>query len=202
MKAQESYNIWLENAYCLFAEEGPHNLTIQSLAKKCGLPRTNFYYYFDSKEDLLNKVIDLHFNATTELFNAELLTRFYSFIPDLYLILYDFKQGLQFAKNLFKHRDIPQFNEAYKKGIALSADLIVPKFTTYFDIDLSHKQAKEFWYSVTDTWYSRLNFNNFSVDYLIALCHEVMNTMVPLIEKGNILHANTDNHSFSTPLSK
>ena len=52
MKTSELYNKWIETAYALFAEEGPENLSIKALAKQCGLPLTNFYYYFDNKEEL------------------------------------------------------------------------------------------------------------------------------------------------------
>ena len=87
MQKTKSYNIWLETAYQLFAEEGPENLTINAIAKLCGLPRTNFYYYFNNKEEIIDAIIELHFQITTELFNEELKNRFDTFIPDLYVIV-------------------------------------------------------------------------------------------------------------------
>lgn len=191
MKTSESYNKWLEEAYRFFAEKGPENLTVKALAKQCGLPRTNFYYHFDNKEDLIHKIIELHFSTTTKIFIVELEKRLHLYIPDLYVILYDFKLGLQFAKQLFKNRDNQKFNEAHVKGVALSADLIIPKFKAYFNIDLSDKEVKAIWFTVVDTWYSRLNFNNFTVDSLIASGLDVLNTITPLIEKAK----NSDNKS-------
>jgi len=198
---QKSYNIWAETAYSLFAERGPEHLTIKELAKRCQLPRTNFYYHFDDKDDLIEEIINLHFRTVVDFFNQELQERLITFMPDLYSILYEFKLGLQFTKTLFKHRDKPKFNEAYKKGVALSAELIVPKFKTYFNISLPHEQLKEFWFTVTDAWYSRLNFEDLSVHYLCALCDEIMDTMLPLIEKSNSTNT-TRKAFFSTPLSK
>ncbi|MCU4175331.1 TetR/AcrR family transcriptional regulator [Carboxylicivirga sp. N1Y90] len=185
MCTPETYSIWLEAAYCLFAEKGPENFSIKEVAKKCGLPRTNFYYYFDSKDDLLDKIIDLHFQSTAEIFNVELSKSLNVFIPDLYEQIYAFKLGIQFAKNLFKHRDISRYNEAHIKGVALSADLIIPKFKAYFNINLPDDQVKQLWFTLTDTWYSRLSFNNYSVDYLCELCHEIMASILPLIELAN-----------------
>lgn len=184
MNSSNSYTIWLEAAYCFFAEEGPENLSIKALAEVCGLPRTNFYYYFADKEELIDKIIELHFTSTTEIFNVELNKRFRLFIPDLYLVLYDFKLGLQFAKQLFKNREHSKFNEAHKKGVALSADFIVPKFKAFFKIDLPDEAVKSLYYTLTDAWYSRLNFEDFSVDSLCASCHEVMDSILPLIEKS------------------
>jgi AcrR family transcriptional regulator len=184
VNTSESYNRWIEIAYLLFAEEGPQNLSIKTLAKHCGLPRTNFYYYFENKEDLINKVIELHFKTTTEFFNLELENKLHSFMPDFYVIMYEFKLGVQFTKQLFKNSEQPEFNEAYKQTLALSSDLIVPKFMVFSKIDLPHESVKSLWYTLTDSWYSRVNFDNYSVDSLCELYYEIMDSVTPLIEKN------------------
>ncbi len=199
MHTTESYQKWLQAAYRLFAEKGPENLSIKSLAKQCGLPRTNFYYYFENKKELIDKIIELHFQSTTEIFNIELNKRLKSFIPDLYEVLYDFKLGVQFSKQLFKNRENPRYNKAYKQGVALSADLIAPKFKNFFKIDLSLDAVKSLWLILTDTWYSRLSFNNFSVDSLCALCYEIMESVLPLIEQNIVIDSNSSS-TFDTPV--
>lgn len=184
MKNSESYNKWIEIAYLYFAAEGPDKITVMELAKQCELPRTNFYYYFENKEELINKVIELHFKSTTEIFNLELEKRLHSFIPDLYVIVHESKLGMQFTKQLFLNRENPAYNKAYKKGIALSSDLIVPKFMEFFKIDLPLEVAKSLWYTLIDAWYSRLNFDNYSVDSLCESCYEIMDSITPLMEKN------------------
>jgi len=184
MKVSESYTIWLENAYILFSEQGPINISIKGLAAHCGLPRTNFYYYFDHKDDLIDKLIGLHFETTAELFNTELEHRLQSIIPDLYIIAFDFKLGFQFAKQLFLNRENPVYNKAYKQSVALSSDLIVPKFKEFSKIDLPDEIVKSIWLTVTDVWFSRVKFDDFSVDYLCELYYEIMDTLTPLIEKS------------------
>lgn len=186
MKVSESYNVWLETAYVLFAKNGPENLSIKALAEQCELPRTNFYYYFDNKEDLIEKVIDLHFKTTTELFNTELENKLHSLIPDLYVIAYEFKPGFQFAKQLFLNRENPMYDKAYKQGIALSSDLIVPKFKAFYKINLPYERIKPIWFMVTDAWFSRVKFDDFSVDYLCDLYYEIMDPIAPLIENNKI----------------
>lgn len=185
MKTSESYNKWLETAYVLFAKEGPLKFSIKELAKQCGLPRTNFYYYFDNKEELIDKVIEFHFMTTTEVFNVEIEKRLHSFIPDLYVIVYEFKLGIQFAKQLFLNREHPSCNRAYMKSVELSADLIVPKFMEFFKIDLPQESVKALWFIITDTWYSRVSCDNFSVDSLCELCYEIMDSILPLIQNSS-----------------
>lgn len=199
MKTTESYTIWLETAYKLFAEKGPDNFSVKEVAQLCGLPRTNFYYYFDNKDELLDKIIELHYQSTIEIFNAELKKRLNTYIPDLYEIVYDFKLGVQFAKNLYRNRHIPKYNTAYIKGIALPADIIVPKFKEFFNINLPDEQVKELWFLLNDAWYSILSFNNYSVEYLCASCYEVMDAILPLIHLGNEAN-DQSNPSLDTPV--
>lgn len=199
MNCSESYSKWLETAYTLFAEEGPRNFSIKALANKCGLPRTNFYYYFDNKEELVEKVIELHFKTTTEIFNFELEKKLHLFIPDLYVVIYEFKLGIQFTKQLFLNREHPACNKAYMKSVQLSADLIVPKFMEFFKIELPHESVKALWYILTDTWYSRVDCNNFSVNSLCELCYEIMDSVMPLIQ-NNINKKETTHLPFDTPV--
>ncbi|MCG8310052.1 MAG: TetR/AcrR family transcriptional regulator [Cytophagales bacterium] len=199
MNGSESYNTWLETAYRLFAEEGPENFSIKALAQKCGLPRTNFYYYFENKEEIIDKIIELHFTTTIETFNEELKKRLHTYVPDLFVILYDFKLGIQFAKQLFKNREIQKYNDAYKKGVALSADILIPKFKTFFEIDLSDGIVKTLWFTLVDTWYSRLNFNDFSVASQCTLHYEIIDSVLPLTRK-TIITQNNSSNSFDAPV--
>ncbi|WP_066630541.1 TetR/AcrR family transcriptional regulator [Labilibacter marinus] len=181
----DSYTIWLETAYRLFAEKGPIDFSVKEVAKECGLPRTNFYYYFDNKEDLLDKTLELHIKSTIDVFNVEISNRLHTYIPNLYEVVYDLKLGIQFTKTLFKHRDILKYNNAYIKGNALSADIIIPKFKDYFHINLPDDQVKPLWFILVDAWYSRLSFDNYTVEYLCETCYDIMNALGPLIELAN-----------------
>lgn len=182
MSKSASYEKWLETGYRLFAEDGPENLTVKHLAEECQLPRTNFYYHFNDKGDFIDKIIEVHLSSTIELFNQELRTRFHTYIPDLYVILFDFKLGLQFAKQLFKNRDNLKYNRAYNAGVILPAEFILPKFKRFFKLDLPDKSVLILWTTLVDAWYSRLNFDNVTVDDMISLCYEIMDSILPLVE--------------------
>lgn len=200
MTKPQSYIIWLETAYQLFAEEGPENFSVKALSTKCQLPRTNFYYYFNDREDIINSILELHFQTTTEQFNVELKKRLHIFIPDLYEVIYDYKLGIQFAKQLFKNRENPIYNQAHKKGLALSADLIIPKFKDYFKLTLPDENIKLLWYTLADAWYSRIRFDDYSVSSLVKLAEELWNSIDPLMEKTK--QDQTSSLYLSTPLSK
>lgn len=183
MNNSDSYRKWIKAAYVFFAEEGPENLSIKALSKECGLPRTNFYYYFANKQELIDMVIEFHFTSTTEIFNKELENRLHTFIPDLYEIICDSKIGIQFTKQLFKNRNNPLYDKAYRQSNSLSADLIVPVFLNYTKIDLPIHLAKSLWFTLTDSWYSRIDFNDFNVDSMIVLYEELTAPFVYLTKK-------------------
>ena len=104
--------------------------------------------------------------------------------------------GIQFAKQLFKNREDPKFNEAHKKGVALSADLIVPKFKKYFKISMPNEKAREVYLTLADVWYSRLNFDDYSVNSLCQLSLEIWDSISPLTGKMKL-----DSHtSLDTPV--
>ena len=164
----------------MFAEKGPHKFSIKALAGQCKLPRTNFYYYFEHKDDLIDTIIEFHFESTTQIFNLELENRLHNFIPDLYEVVHEFKIGIQFTKQLFLNREKLEYNKAYLQSVAISSDLIAPKFLEFTKIDIPHESFKPLWYTLTDTWYSRVNFDNYSVDSLCKLSCEIIETILPL----------------------
>ncbi|MGJ4860384.1 TetR/AcrR family transcriptional regulator [Labrys sp. La1] len=53
-----SAEVWLEAAYELLLESGVSTLKILPLAKKLGLSRTSFYWFFKDREELLGALIE------------------------------------------------------------------------------------------------------------------------------------------------
>ena len=92
---QNTYQRWLEAAYGQFADVGPDHLNVNALSRKTGLPRTNFYYYFPDKEDLIEQLLKAHLDLSL-VDESELENRLKVLIPDLYDILSGFKTGIKF----------------------------------------------------------------------------------------------------------
>jgi AcrR family transcriptional regulator len=56
---------WLEIALRTLILEGVEQVRILSLAKKLGVSRSSFYWYFEDREDLLNGILELWKNKNT-----------------------------------------------------------------------------------------------------------------------------------------
>jgi AcrR family transcriptional regulator len=51
----------------LFCEKGYENSSVQSIVKKVGIAQGTFYYYFKSKEEIIDSIIDEYFNAVIKI---------------------------------------------------------------------------------------------------------------------------------------
>lgn len=60
----------LESALELFAVDGYNGTSMQSIAKKAGVSKGNLYNYFESKQDLLEGVLNYGLNQYMELFDS------------------------------------------------------------------------------------------------------------------------------------
>jgi len=60
----------LESALELFAEDGYNGTSMQSISKNTGVSKGNLYNYFESKQDLLEGVLNYGLNQYAELFDG------------------------------------------------------------------------------------------------------------------------------------
>jgi AcrR family transcriptional regulator len=177
---------WIEGAYAHFAEVGPEQLNIKRIAEITGLPRTNFYYHFPDTDELLTHLLNFHVNVSKK-FEAELQQKLKVFIPDLHRILSSYKTGVKFHWQLFKHRSDIRYGYIYNSGNSSSADIILPVFRNYYELTVSDSALRALWKTLTDSWYSRLDFDNFSPESMAELAEEIMNSILTFNRETAIL---------------
>lgn len=168
---------WIEKGYDLFGEYGPDGLNIKLLAENAGLPRTNFYYHFADKEDLIEQLLYLH-TQISENYCEVLKELMQVFIPDLYKISAQYPQGFKFQRQLFLNRNDHRFNLVYINCNITCNPIIIPKLIEYYKLNVPYSVIESLWTTVTDTWYSRLDVNKFNVACLSGLTEEIMRTVL------------------------
>ena len=159
-KEKNNERKWIEGAYAHFAEVGPERLNIKRIAEITGLPRTNFYYHFPDTDILITQLLSVHVDLS-EKYEAELQQKLKVFIPDLHRILHSYETGVRFHWQLFKHRSDVRFGYIYNSINSSSADIILPVFRDYYELTVSDPALKALWKTLTDSWYSRLDFEDF-----------------------------------------
>jgi AcrR family transcriptional regulator len=176
-KEQNNENKWLEGAYRHFADVGPEQLNIKRISELTGLPRTNFYYHFPDTDVLLTQLLTFHVDIS-EQFEAVLRQNLKVFIPDLHRILYSFETGLKFHWQLFKHRTDVRFGYIYNSLNSSSAEIILPVFREYYKLTVSDSALKALWKTLTDSWYSQLDFEDLSPESLAELSDSIMQSIL------------------------
>lgn len=177
MKKKETYNKWINAAYQEFAEYGPE-FSLKALSSKTALPRATFYYHFSNKEDLIAELLQNH-RSIVEAFQGE-LAKIKNLIPDLYEILYPYKASLMFHRQLLKNSHIASYRELYHSGNNETIKNILPQIKAYFEFNYSDEEIFKFYNTLTDAWYAKLDFSNFSVKSMIALAEEIMDNILRL----------------------
>jgi AcrR family transcriptional regulator len=176
-KEQNNENKWLEGAYSHFADVGPEQLNIKRIAEITGLPRTNFYYHFPDTDILVTQLLNVHVDLS-EKYERELRQKLKVFIPDLHRILYSFQTGVKFHWQLFKHRSDVRFGYIYNSLNSSSAELILPVFRDYYDLTVSDTALRALWKTLTDSWYSQLDFEDLSPESLAELSDGIMQSIL------------------------
>jgi AcrR family transcriptional regulator len=185
-KEKNNKRKWIEGAYTHFADVGPEQLNIKRIAEITGLPRTNFYYHFSDTEVLLTKLLNFH-NDIAKKFEEELQQELKVFIPDLYRILHPFKTGFRFHWQLFKYRSDIRFGYIYNSLNSSSAGIILPVFRDYYELTVSDSTLRALWKTLTDSWYSRLDFDDFSPESLAELADNIMQSILTFNRETAIL---------------
>lgn len=188
----ETRELWIEKGYEHFGLYGPEKLSIKSIAEEHGISRTSFNYYFLNKEEFCSELIEKHYDLVIQFCDAGKLNC-ENYIPDIYKLILLFPNSLKFMKQLFNHRDNIKFNEVFVKcNDMVEYKFALRLFIDYFELPLSTKEAAPLHKLLTDSWYSRLDINDLSLEKLIQSTEEIMQSILTLMASSN------SSNSFST----
>ena len=144
-----------------------------SLSEACGLSRSNFYYHFPDKEYLIDQLLKMHLESS-ENYKNDLKENLHTFLPDIHKIVVSYKLGIKFHWQLFRNRHTLKYNHIYLTLNNTTGEFIIPKFENYYKLNASAPVVKSLWDTLTDSWYSRIDFDSFTVDTLCAISEETM----------------------------
>ncbi|NVJ84707.1 MAG: TetR/AcrR family transcriptional regulator [Algoriphagus sp.] len=169
---------WIEAAYSEFSLSGP-DFSLKALSEKSKLPRASLYYHFASKEELLEELLFLH-QENINKYHSHIEENVKSLIPDLYKAVYSHKEGILFHRQLLLHPEKDEFYTLYRSANEKSFAILLPHIKRLFDSSGSNEEFIQFYHTLTDAWYIRLDPNNFSVESMIALAMKIMENTLGL----------------------
>lgn len=177
----ETKEKWLEKAFEHFAEYGPDDISLQKIASEIDVPRTTFYHHFADRDDLDSQLLGTYLDRL-ELFAQEGEKQCRKLIPDLHELLAQYPTGLKFSRQLFLHRAKPDYNMVFIKGRERSNRFIIPLFKAYYHFNLPDDLATDLWNSLMESWYSRLDPDDLTVESMLNLTEEIMGTVMKFVK--------------------
>ena len=173
---------WIEKGYEHFGLYGPGMLSIKKIAKDLSIARTSFNYHFKSKDEFIDDLLSHHRELHSQFIEAGKM-HCKKYVPDLHQLLLAFPVGLKFHKQLFNHSQISKYQEVYEKVREISAkEFIIRLFIDYYKLPLNFEDASQLHESLENTWYSRLDINDLSLEKLVDSTEEIMRTLQVLMD--------------------
>jgi AcrR family transcriptional regulator len=128
---QEKMGLIMETSLELFAENGFHATSISQIAKKAGISKGLIYNYFESKNELLDALIEHGFDSIFKNFdinNDDVISEeeFINFIKQNFKLL---RENIQHWKLFFSLLLQPQVNDSFSKDYQKMGE---PMFQMFF----------------------------------------------------------------------
>ena len=169
---------WIEKGYEHFALYGPENISINAISKEIGSPRASFYHHFSDLEVFINLLLEKHLEAIKS-FVQEGKEYCNCLLPDFYQLLEKYPLGLKFHRKIFMNRHIPIFGYMFTKiESKTSKELILDLFVKEYKLSLKHEDVSKIWFTITESWYSRLNPEQLQAKEMQRIAEEVMDSIV------------------------
>jgi hypothetical protein len=132
------------------------------------------------------ELLNYHSNEI-ERFQKELKKNIKTLIPDLYILMFHNKIGIMFHQQLLQNNQIDMYRKAYNRSHTSSIKILLPHIKPYFPTHHSDLDVIKFYKTLTDAWYSQLNFSNLSVDSMINLAENIMGNTLGLYNNPDLL---------------
>ncbi len=157
MKERNIYNRWIEEGYKYFSDVGPMKFSVKELSKITGLTRTSFNYYFHSKKEFFETLMERHLSIVDEFGQ-----KFYEAKPHSYenLLKYidEYPVSVSFHLQLFNHRHDEFYNKMYILGHEYNfKNGILDWFLDFFGLKIGKEEAKRIYFFFIDVAYTRGN---------------------------------------------
>lgn len=172
---------WIEKGYEHFALYGPDNMSINAISKEIGSPRASFYHHFSDMEVFINFLLETHLEVVKS-FVQEGKEYCDCLLPDFYQLLEKYPMGLKFQRQIFINRHLPIFGYMFAKiQSEISKEFVIDLFYKEYDLTINHEDASKIWFTLTESWYSRINPEQLDAVEMQRISEEIMNTILKFI---------------------
>lgn len=146
---------WIETGYRHFAEYGPSELKIKSIAHDACVSRTTFYHFYTDMEDFIDNLLEHHRERAKEVIAG--FKKCKNYIPDVFKVIEANRTTFFFHRQLLIHKENPVFYLTYQVLNKLTDDIIFPLWAENFGFKGNSLVGKEIHRMLRDIWYLHLS---------------------------------------------
>jgi AcrR family transcriptional regulator len=176
MKKENSYHVWIEAGYNLFAEEGHEGIQIERLARITRLNKSGFYHYFGDSQEFFKHLIKEHDRYIENVLEA--ISNLETYDPGFFNLMLQYKYICFFHIQLVRNRHVRIFLEAHERNNKRIDALTIPFFSR--EVGLPEHVAIPYYEMMRDMFYTRVDFKTMNYEFLHSMMEKFKN-MIPLI---------------------
>lgn len=180
-RPNNSRQAFIQKGYEHFALYGPTDLSINAISKEIGSSRASFYHHFGDLEVFINILLKAHLD-TADRFTAEGKERCNHLFPDFYDLLEKYPMGVKFQRQLFLNRHETAYDAVFNEIIDSTCDaFILDLFIRQYQLSIRRDDARNLWYTLTDSWYSRIEPDNLGAREIQQIAIDILDSILKFI---------------------
>lgn len=173
------YNL-LKIAYDNFGRKGPKSLDANL--------ESSGFNDFENLNDLQDQLIRKHL-INTDIFLLTCENELTSF-PYIFQLLAQFPETLRFNKQIFLHREKPEYNELFLEITKLSPGNILSSFSDYYQLD-SDEDAINLIMICLESWFSRIDINHIDAQKMFKEFDEIIKGLLQFKKSSEFNNSDT-----------
>jgi AcrR family transcriptional regulator len=181
MSKPKTSQVWIENGYALFAQDGLDGIQVERLSKVVNLNKSGFYHYFGDRESFLEELMKHHILIARAL--AEEFRKMEQIDPDFFHLLLKYATPTMANMQLVRYRQYPLLNKSFAQVNDLLETALTPKWAEFIGMPDHPELARKYFEQARDMFYSRITPDKMNMEYLTSLIYEVRTLVHQLMGK-------------------
>lgn len=170
-EGKESFQIWLEEGYAIFSEEGPSGIQIGRIAKNLGQSSSGIHHIFGDMDTFLELLMKMHLSRLDML--SYQIRQIKHFDPEFLNFLMANRETVLFQMQLVQNRENPLFSATLEQFSNRITAGVLPVWSNYLGTTVT--VSAKLWGIIRETFYSRVRGDNFNFEWMTELSKEVRN---------------------------
>jgi len=172
---------WIRTGYSLFARDSKSALNVDKIAKVVGKSRSSFYHNFYDLEDFRDQLFSYHYEQAKKFQKTSILID--DLFPEFIQLMVKYKDWVFFQKQIFLLRfEDPRYLEAFDKVRSVTEEHTASLWIKTAGLGKSPvSQIRQFFFVIRENFYTRLDYDNWTVEAILKEITEINNSFKFLI---------------------